>query len=101
GAGASLLSRLRTWPLWCAALWVLVELLRARIPLGGFPWGRLAYASVDSPAVRLASLGGAPLVTTAVALSGCLLAWAVLARPTRPVRRLAAVGAAVGVAAGG
>ncbi|MFF4340615.1 apolipoprotein N-acyltransferase [Kitasatospora sp. NPDC001540] len=78
GAGAALTSKLRGWPLWGAALWVTQEWMRDRLPFGGFPWGRLAFANTASPLTPLAALGGAPLVTFAVAGSGTLLAWAAL-----------------------
>jgi apolipoprotein N-acyltransferase len=71
--------RLPWWPLWAACLWVTQELVRDRLPFGGFPWGRLAFANTGSPFTPLAALGGAPLVTFAVALSGTLLAAAALA----------------------
>jgi apolipoprotein N-acyltransferase len=66
--------RLSWWPLAAAAAWVAEEALRDRIPFGGFPWGRLADAQAGGPIGRLAAVGGAPLVTFAVALSGALLA---------------------------
>ncbi|WP_110946038.1 apolipoprotein N-acyltransferase [Streptomyces avicenniae] len=78
GAGLALTSRLRLWPLWTACLWVAQEWARDRVPFGGFPWGRLAFANTGTPFTPLAALGGAPLVTFAVALSGALLAWAAL-----------------------
>jgi apolipoprotein N-acyltransferase len=68
-----------SWPVVTGVLWVLQEALRDRTPFGGFPWGRLAFSQGDSPLLRLAELGGAPLVTFAVAALGGLLAWAVLA----------------------
>lgn len=71
--------RLPWWPLWAACLWVTQELVRDRLPFGGFPWGRLAFANTGSPFTPLAALGGAPLVSFAVALSGALLAAAALA----------------------
>lgn len=79
GAGLALVSRLPAWPLWGACLWVAEELARDRLPFGGFPWGRLAFANTASPFTPLAALGGAPLVTFAVALAGGLLAFAVAA----------------------
>lgn len=81
GLGALLVvaQRLPGWPLWAACLWVAEELARDRLPFGGFPWGRLAFANTGSPYTPLAALGGAPLVTFAVALSGTLLAAAGLA----------------------
>jgi apolipoprotein N-acyltransferase len=71
------------WPLGTGVLWVTQEALRDRYPFGGFPWGRLAFSQGDSPLLRLAALGGAPLVTFAVALTGGLLA----AAAWRPWRR--------------
>ncbi|MFG2192021.1 apolipoprotein N-acyltransferase [Streptomyces sp. NPDC048639] len=79
GAGLALTSRLPLWPLWAACLWVAEEWARDRTPFGGFPWGRLAFANTGSPFTPLAALGGAPLVTFAVALSGALLAAAAVA----------------------
>jgi len=90
GAGLAATSRLGAWPVWQALLWVAVEALRARLPFGGLPWGRLAFGVVDTPYVSYAGLGGAPLVTFAVALSGTLLAAAVrTARRGRLPRSLA------------
>ncbi|MEV4640097.1 apolipoprotein N-acyltransferase [Actinoplanes sp. NPDC049548] len=66
------------WPLLSGLLWVAQEALRDRAPFGGFPWGRLAFAQDDAPALRLAVLGGAPLVTFAVGAAGgalVALAW--------------------------
>ncbi|SCL72665.1 apolipoprotein N-acyltransferase [Micromonospora peucetia] len=76
GAYASpLVDRLRwSWPAVTGVLWVGQEALRDRTPFGGFPWGRLAFSQDDSPLLRLAAWGGAPLVTFAVALTGGLLA---------------------------
>ncbi|WP_434095032.1 apolipoprotein N-acyltransferase [Streptomyces lydicus] len=74
GAGLAVTSRLPAWPLWAACLWVAEEWARDRLPFGGFPWGRLAFAHTGSPFTPLAALGGAPLVTFAVALAGALLA---------------------------
>ena len=62
-----------TWPLLTGLLWVGQEAARDRLPFGGFPWGRLAFSQGDSPALRFAALGGAPLVTFVVALVGGLL----------------------------
>ncbi len=68
------------------------------------PWGRLAFANTATPYTPLAALGGAPLVTFAVALSGALLAWAAL-RLRGPGRApkaaaLAALGAVAALLAG-
>lgn len=62
----------RLWaePLVFGLLWVAAEQLRSIVPYGGFPWGRLAFSQVDAPLVTLAWLGGAPLVSFAVAVAG-------------------------------
>jgi apolipoprotein N-acyltransferase len=74
GAVLALVTRLRAWPLWVACAWVLEEALRDRLPFGGFTWGRLAFSQGHTVLTPLASLGGAPLVTFAVAaVSGLLL----------------------------
>ncbi len=79
GTGTALVTRLRLWPLWVACVWVAQEALRDRVPLGGFPWGRLAFGQTGTPLLPLASLGGAPLVTFAAALTAALIAASVVA----------------------
>lgn len=81
------------WPVWVAAAWTLTEWLRASVPFGGFPWGRLAFGQPDGPLVRLAAVGGAPLVSFAVAAVGTGLAALVVALLARP-RRVPAMVAA-------
>lgn len=94
GAALALVTRTAGWPLWTAAIWVGQEALRARVPFGGFPWGKLAFSQGDSWLTPLAALGGAPLVSFAVALLGGALAWAALRlRPTPVVAGLAVLGA--------
>jgi apolipoprotein N-acyltransferase len=81
-----------------AALWVGQEALRDRTPYGGFPWARLAFSQADSPLGHLAAVGGAPLVTFAVALAGALVAVAVVRvvdRSSVATAGLAVVGALV------
>ncbi|WP_062517203.1 apolipoprotein N-acyltransferase [Demequina gelatinilytica] len=68
-----------------ALIWVGVEQLRGMVPFGGFPWGRIGYAFVDAPVARLAWLGGVPLVSFAVVLSGALLGLAWESARTRHV----------------
>jgi apolipoprotein N-acyltransferase len=73
-------------------LWVVMEALRERIPWGGFPWGRLAFAQADTELVGWAALGGPALVTFAVALAGTALLAAVDAlRASRPRGALSGV----------
>jgi apolipoprotein N-acyltransferase len=103
GAGAAWFSPVADryrwlWPPATAVFWVGEEALRDRIPFGGFPWGRLAFSQGDSALLRFASLGGAPLVTFAVALCGGLLAAAVW-RPWRASRRTRLLGVATALGA--
>jgi apolipoprotein N-acyltransferase len=79
GGATALVSGLRWWPLWAAALWVADEALRGRFVLDGFPWGRLGFSQTEGPLLAVAAYGGVPLVTFAVALTGTLLAAAALA----------------------
>jgi apolipoprotein N-acyltransferase len=92
--GGALAAATRTagWPLWTAGLWVAQEALRDRVPFGGFPWGRLAFSQGDSLLTPLAAIGGAPLVTFAVALLAGVLAWVVVRRPAPLVPAAAALG---------
>jgi apolipoprotein N-acyltransferase len=88
-----------------AGLWVLGEGLRARLPFGGFPWGRLAFSQSDAPTLGWAAVGGAPLVSAVVAAAGGCLAVAVvelLRRPARfPIRVAVCAAGAVGLLAAG
>ncbi|CAI7978912.1 Apolipoprotein N-acyltransferase / Polyprenol monophosphomannose synthase [Frankia sp. Hr75.2] len=72
----TLVQRLPAPWLWTGAIWVAQEALRGRAPFGGFPWGRIAFSQPNSPYTALAALGGAPLVTFAVATTAALLATA-------------------------
>jgi apolipoprotein N-acyltransferase len=78
--GLRLLLRLPGWPLAMAGWWVAAEAVRDRWPWGGFPWGRLAMSQASAPTARWAAIGGAPLVTFLVALTGAALAWLLVAR---------------------
>jgi apolipoprotein N-acyltransferase len=80
GAALPVVQRHRFGAALSAALWVAEEALRDRVPFGGFPWGRWAFSQARSPLKWFAALGGAPLVSFAVALTGTLLAAAVLNR---------------------
>lgn len=101
--GISAVSRLPYWPVWAAAVWTLDEALRARVPFGGFPWGKIAFGQAESAFLPLAALGGTPLLSFAVVLCGFGLLEAVRQvrryRITGAVPRSAVVAAAVTVAA--
>ncbi len=92
-------------PVWAALLIVLSESVRARVPFGGFPWGRLAFGQVEGPFLALATVGGAPLVSFAVAATGFgAAAWVLRpavrrAWPVLPLLAALVAAPAVGVAA--
>jgi apolipoprotein N-acyltransferase len=96
GAGQALVTRLRWWPLWVACVWVLQEALRDRIPLGGFPWGRLAFAQTATTLTPWAAIAGAPAVTFATALAGAVIAYLVLVAVARRTGWRAWVAASAG-----
>jgi apolipoprotein N-acyltransferase len=99
GLALRVVLRSRWWPLTSALMWVGQEFLRDRVPFHGFPWGRLAFGQANGPLLRLASLGGAPLVTFAVALGGGLVAYLVVNARLRMATGVALAGVAV-IAAG-
>lgn len=77
---------------------VAVEALQARVPFGGFGWSRLAFTQTDAPTLGLAAVGGAPLVSFAVGVTGLLLLELVLAAARRrPARGVLAAAAAAAV----
>lgn len=77
---------LATW--WCA-----VEELRSSWPLGGFPFGRLAFAMADAPALPAAAYVGSIGLSALVAAGAACLVEVLRAGRERQVR--AALGAAV------
>ena len=84
-AGMAVVSRAPAAPVFAAALWVAGEAARARVPFGGFPWGKVAFGQPDGVFLPIAALGGAPLLSFAVVLSG--LGLAELARRALVARR--------------
>jgi apolipoprotein N-acyltransferase len=105
GAVFALFVRRRAWPLLGALAWMATEMLRSLLPFGGFPWGRLAFAAVDTPLASLARWLGVSALSGAVFLTAALVVWAFTRRSEedRRVRRLlagaACLAAVFGVAA--
>ena len=87
--------RLPWWPLWAASCWVAIELLRSQVPWGGFPWGRLAFATIDTPLAVATRWIGTSGTSFLVALLGCTLAWLLLDGRRSPGRAVAAVATVV------
>ncbi|SDM61178.1 apolipoprotein N-acyltransferase [Actinomyces ruminicola] len=68
--GAAVLARILAFTvLWCG-----VEEVRSSWPWGGFPFGRLAFATADAPMLPFAAYGGAAGLTALVACAGGALA---------------------------
>ncbi len=102
GVLAVVVSQHRWWPVSTAAVWSLVEWARSSFPFGGFPWGRLSFGQPDSWLLPLASIGGAPLLSFGVALTGtglAAIACTLAARKNRPIIGLLIVGVATTSAA--
>jgi len=83
-----LLMRLPGWPLAVAGWWVAQEALRDRFPWGGFPWGRLAMSQASAPTAGWATVGGLPVLTFLLALSGACLAYLAITIRTADARPL-------------
>ena len=70
GVAAVAVRRLPGWPIWFSAVWAAQEWLKCTVPFGGFPWGVVAFGQTDGPMLPIVRLGGAPLLSFAVALAG-------------------------------
>ncbi|MDI1290576.1 MAG: apolipoprotein N-acyltransferase, partial [bacterium] len=73
GGASSLVTRLPAAPVWVGSVWVLEEALRGRVPLGGFPWGDIAFSQPDTVLVKYSALGGSAFLSFVVALLGAAL----------------------------
>lgn len=90
GSASGVLQRLRHWPVWLAAAWVTMEVIRSGWPFSGMPFGRLAFGVVDTPAAQALPYVGSVGLSFLLALVGFLLAWVILERD-RSERLLALV----------
>ncbi|MEI6404408.1 MAG: apolipoprotein N-acyltransferase [Actinomycetes bacterium] len=75
---------------------VLIEYVHSAVPLGGFPWGLLAYTQLDGPLIWLARLGSQYAVSFAVVFVG-LMMWR--AYSLKSVRALGVLAIACGAGA--
>jgi len=80
GALCSRVGVLTLGPVWVASVWVAGEAVRDRFPFGGFPWGRLSFAT-GSESDRVLSFGGPTYVSFLLCLGAALAA--VIARRMR------------------
>ncbi|WP_370613944.1 apolipoprotein N-acyltransferase [Mumia sp. Pv 4-285] len=76
GAVFSIIARRRAWPLLGALAWMAMELARSLFPFGGFVWGRIAFAAVDSPLAPIARWLGVGALSGTVFLTAALVVWA-------------------------
>ena len=83
GVATPLLRRLPLWPVWMAATWTTMETVRSGWPFSGMPWGRLAFAAIDTPAAPAVAYVGMTGLSFLLALLGFLLAQAVEKRTLR------------------
>ena len=85
GIGISWSMRVRAWPVLAALWWVGIETWRSGFPFSGMPFGRLVYATADTPWADALPWIGMTGVSFLVALTGTTLAWLVLhvRSPTR------------------
>ncbi len=88
GAAVPVLRRLPAWPLCVAVAWTAMEVLRSGWPFSGMPWGRLAFAVVDTPVAPALAYVGATGISLLLALVGALLA-ALLPTESRQASRRA------------
>ena len=84
GLGLALSLRHRWWPLWAALWWVGIETWRSGWPFSGMPFGRLAYATADTPWADALPWIGMTGVSLLVALTGTTLAWLVVEGRSHP-----------------
>jgi len=110
GALCTVVARLPGAPVWMALVIIATETPRTWWPLGGFPWGRVAFSQSEGGFLPLASVGGAPLVGFTVVLTGFGLtavlvrlrrrAWRPLIAPATAVVLPVAIGLALWPAIG-
>jgi apolipoprotein N-acyltransferase len=77
GIGLSWSMRLPGWPVWAAMWWVGIETWRSGFPFSGMPFGRLVFATADTPWAQALPWIGMTGVSLLVALTGTTLAWLV------------------------
>jgi apolipoprotein N-acyltransferase len=88
-------TRLAAWPLWGAAVWVAGEFVRSVFPFTGFPWGRLAHTSIDTPFKSYARLVAMPGTSAVLFVVAALVLIVLTGASLR--RRIAAAAAVVGL----
>jgi len=83
--------------LWATALWVGMEYLRSQVPFGGFPWGRLAFATPDTPMLSFNRWIGVAATSGVMFLGACALGVAAHAAVVNGIGRRLTYAAAIPV----
>ena len=76
GLSGYLMYKVKDLPLpfiWYGLIFISIETLTDYVPFGGFPWGKIAYASADAPWAKLMPYGSSPLVTVAILIIAALI----------------------------
>ncbi len=97
GSVSGVVHRLRFWPVWLAAAWTTMEVIRSGWPFSGMPFGRIAFAVIDTPVAQALPYVGSTGLSFLLALIGFLLGWVLVERDRAD--RLVAAGSLVAVAA--
>jgi apolipoprotein N-acyltransferase len=92
--GLRVVARLPWWPAAMPLVWVLGESARSAVPFSGFPWGRLAHLTVDTPLESYVRWVGQPMTSFIVALLAAGLAWLVV-RPRESISVVLAAAAGI------
>jgi len=90
GVGIRIFRNSRWSPLLIGGMLVLDEAIRSRFPWGGFGWARIAFVE-PSYFTKIATLGGAPLLTFSLAALAALIAQS-LSKPRSPALILSGIG---------
>lgn len=85
--------RVRWWPLLAPAVWIAGEWARGGFPFKGFPWGRLAHTTIDTPFAPYARLLGMTGTSFVMAVLASTLLLAVVAASTMRGKVVAAAAA--------
>lgn len=76
GFGGYLMYKVKDLPLpfiWYGLIFISIETFTDYFPFGGFPWGKISYASADASWAHLMPYGSSPLVTVAILTISALL----------------------------
>jgi apolipoprotein N-acyltransferase len=76
GCSGYLMFKVKDLPLpfiWYGLIFISIETITDYVPFGGFPWGKIAYASADASWANLIPYGSSPLVTVAILTISALI----------------------------